>query len=212
MDLANYIDHTILKPEATSRDVERLCSEAAEFKFAAVCINPCYVELAVGLLAGTGVKVATVIGFPLGANLSIVKAFEARHAASQGADEIDMVINVGAVKQGNWEIVLDDIRQVVEGAEGHIVKVIVETALLTEDEKKKVCNLVLNSGAHYIKTSTGFSTGGATVADVELFKAIVGKKIGIKASGGIRSRADAEVMIAAGATRLGTSAGVSISR
>jgi len=212
MDLANYIDHTILKPEATSRDVERLCREAAEFKFAAVCINPCYVELAVGLLAGTGVKVATVIGFPLGANLSIVKAFEARHAVQQGADEIDMVINVGAVKQGNWETVLDDIRQVVEGAEGHIVKVIVETALLTEDEKKKVCNLVLNSGAHYIKTSTGFSTAGATVADIELFKAIVGKKIGIKASGGIRSRADAEVMIAAGATRLGTSAGVSMSR
>ena len=212
MDLANYIDHTILKPEATSRDVERLCREAAEFKFAAVCINPCYVELAVGLLAGTGVKVATVIGFPLGANLSIVKAFEAQQAVQQGADEIDMVINVGAVKQGNWETVLDDIRQVVEGAEGHIVKVIVETALLTEDEKKKVCNLVLNSGAHYIKTSTGFSTAGATVADIELFKAIVGKKIGIKASGGIRSRADAEVMIAAGATRLGTSAGVSISK
>ena len=212
MDLANYIDHTILKPEATFRDVERLCSEAAEFKFAAVCINPCYVGLAVGLLAGTGVKVATVIGFPLGANLSIVKAFEAQQAVQQGADEIDMVINVGAVKQGNWETVLDDIRQVVEGAEDHIVKVIVETALLTEDEKKKVCNLVLNSGAHYIKTSTGFSTGGATVADIELFKAIVGKKIGIKASGGIRSRADAEVMIAAGATRLGTSAGVSISK
>jgi len=212
MDLANYIDHTILKPEATFRDVERLCSEAAEFKFAAVCINPCYVGLAVGLLAGTGVKVATVIGFPLGANLSIVKAFEAQQAVQQGADEIDMVINVGAVKQGDWETVLDDIRQVVEGAEDHIVKVIVETALLTEDEKKKVCNLVLNSGAHYIKTSTGFSTGGATVADIELFKAIVGKKIGIKASGGIRSRADAEVMIAAGATRLGTSAGVSISK
>jgi len=212
MDLANYIDHTILKPEATYRDVERLCSEAAEFKFVAVCINPCYVELAVGLLAGTGVKVATVIGFPLGANLSIVKAFEAQQAVQQGADEIDMVINVGAVKQGDWETVLDDIRQVVEGAEDHIVKVIVETALLTEDEKKKVCNLVLNSGAHYIKTSTGFSTGGATVADIELFKAIVGEKIGIKASGGIRSRADAEVMIAAGATRLGTSAGVSISK
>ncbi|MBP2628720.1 MAG: Deoxyribose-phosphate aldolase [Firmicutes bacterium] len=211
MELAKYIDHTILKPEATFQDIERLCSEAAEHKFAAVCVNPCYVELAVRLLVGTGVKVATVIGFPLGANLSIIKAFEARHAARQGADEIDMVINIGAAKQGNWALVLSDIKQVVEGAEGHIVKVIVEAALLTEDEKKEVCNLVLNSGAHYIKTSTGFSAGGATVSDIELFKTIVGEKIGIKASGGIRTRQDAVAMIAAGATRLGTSAGVSIS-
>lgn len=210
MDLAKYIDHTILKPEATSRDIERLCREAADHKFAAVCVNPCYVERAVNLLAGTGVKVATVIGFPLGANLSIIKAFEAKQAALQGTDEIDMVINIGAAKQGNWDMVLDDIKQVVAGAEGCIVKVIVETALLTEDEKRKVCNLVLTSGAHYIKTSTGFSTGGATVADIELFKAIVGEKIGIKASGGVRSRADAEAMITAGASRLGTSAGVSI--
>lgn len=212
MDLAKYIDHTILKPEATSLDVERLCSEAAEHKFAAVCINPCYVELATRLLVGTGVKVATVIGFPLGANLSKVKAFEAQQAVLQGADEIDMVINIGAAKQGEWDIVLDDIRQVVEGAKGHTVKVIVETALLSEDEKRKVCNLVLTSGACYIKTSTGFSTGGATVADIELFKAIVGDIIGIKAAGGVRSRADAEAMIAAGASRLGTSAGVSISK
>ena len=212
MDLAKYIDHTILKPEATSQNIEGLCSEAAEHKFAAVCINPCYVELAVRLLAGTGVKVATVIGFPLGANLSTVKAFEARQAVMQGADEIDMVINIGAAKQGKWETVLFDIRQVVAGADGHSVKVIVETSLLTEDEKKKVCNIVLSSGAHYIKTSTGFSTGGATVADVELFKAIVGDKIGIKAAGGIRSRADAQAMIAAGATRLGTSAGVSMNK
>lgn len=212
MDLTKYIDHTILKPEATSEDIEGLCREASEHKFAAVCVNPCYVKLAVSLLAGTGVKVATVIGFPLGANLSEVKAFEAKHAVQQGADEIDMVINVGAAKQGDWEAVLNDIRQVVAGAESRIVKVIVETALLTEDEKKKVCNLVLDSGAHYIKTSTGFSTGGATVSDIELFKGILGEKIGIKASGGVRSRRDAETLIAAGASRLGTSAGVNITK
>ena len=211
MDLAKYIDHTILKPEATSQDVERLCSEAAIHQFAAVCVNPCYVELASHLLAGTGVKVATVIGFPLGANLPVVKAFEAEQAALQGADEIDMVINIGAAKQGNWEVVLDDIRHVVAGAKGCTVKVIVETALLTEDEKKMVCNLILTSGAHYIKTSTGFSSGGAAVADIELFKGIVGEKIGIKASGGIRTRQEAVAMITAGATRLGTSAGVAMS-
>ena len=210
MDLAKYIDHTILKPEATSQDIERLCSEATEHKFAAVCVNPCYVKLAVGLLVGTGVKVATVIGFPLGANLSVVKAFEAQQAILHGADEIDMVINIGAAKQAQWEVVLDDIRKVVAGADGHHVKVIVETALLTEEEKRKVCNIVLHSGAHYIKTSTGFSTGGATVNDIKLFKTIVGEKIGIKASGGVRTRGDAEEMIAAGASRLGTSAGVSL--
>lgn len=210
MDLARYIDHTILKPDATSQDVHRLCREAAEHRFAAVCVNPCYVELAVRLLAGTGVKVATVIGFPLGSNLSAVKAFEAKQAILQGAEEIDMVINIGAAKQGNWEVVLNDIRQVVEGASGRTVKVIVETALLTEDEKKQVCSLVLASGAHYIKTSTGFASSGAVVEDIELFKDIVGEKIHIKASGGIRTRQDAEAMIAAGASRLGTSAGVSI--
>jgi len=210
MDLAKYIDHTILKPEATFQDVQRLCGEAVEHKFVAVCVNPCYVELAVRLLAGTGVKVATVIGFPLGANLPVVKVFEAQQAVRQGADEIDMVINIGAAKQGEWEVVLNDIIQVVAGANGRTVKVIVETALLTEDEKKIVCNLVLTSGAHYIKTSTGFSNGGATVADIELFKGIVGEKIGIKASGGVRTRQDAVAMITAGATRLGTSAGVSI--
>jgi len=212
MDLAKYIDHTILKPEATVRDIERLCGEATKHQFAAVCINPCYVELAARLLAGTDVKVATVIGFPLGANLSVVKAFEAQQAARQGADEIDMVINIGAAKLGLWDRVLDDIRQVMAGAEGRIVKVIVETALLTEDEKKLVCSLVLASGAHYIKTSTGFAAGGASVADIKLFKAIVGEKIGIKASGGIRTRQDAVTMISAGASRLGTSAGVSMIR
>lgn len=210
MNLAEYIDHTILKPEATAQDVRKLCREAAEHKFAAICVNPCYVELAASLLAGTGVKVATVVGFPLGANLSAVKAFETKQAVLQGAEEIDMVINIGAAKQGQWEVVLKDIRQVVEAADGRTVKVIVETALLSEEEKKQVCKVVLSSGAHYIKTSTGFSSGGAIVADIELFKAIVGEKIGIKASGGVRTRQDGEAMIAAGATRLGTSAGVSI--
>lgn len=212
MDLGKYIDHTILKPEATSEDVRRLCNEAADHHFAAVCVNPCHVELAAALLAGINVKVATVIGFPLGANLSVVKAFEAKQAVLQGADEIDMVINIGAAKAGMWDEVLDDIKQVVEAAEGHSVKVIVETALLTEDEKKRVCQVVLDSGAHYIKTSTGFSSGGATVPDIQLFKALVGERIGIKASGGVRTYQDAVAMIHAGATRIGTSGGVKINK
>lgn len=211
MSLGKFIDHTILKPEATAHDVTRLCSEAKAHQFAAVCVNPCYVELAATLLAGTGVKVATVIGFPLGANLGVVKAFEAKLAVEQGADEVDMVINIGAAKLGQWDVVLADIKEVVAGAEGHTVKVIVETSLLTDEEKRTVCQVVLDSGAHYIKTSTGFSTGGATVADIALFKSIVGDQIGIKASGGVRTREDAEALIAVGATRLGTSGGVSIS-
>lgn len=212
MDLTKYIDHTILKPEATFQDIRQLCSEAADHQFAAVCVNPCHVKLAADLLSGTTVKVATVIGFPLGANLSVVKAFEAKQTILQGADEVDMVINIGAAKAGLWDEVLDDIQQVVEAAEGHIVKVIVETALLTEDEKKRVCQIVLESGAHYIKTSTGFSTAGATIADIQLFKEIVGGKIGIKASGGIRTRQDGVAMIHAGATRLGTSGGVAMNK
>ena len=210
MSLAKFIDHTILKPEATAHDVTRLCSEAKAHQFAAVCVNPCYVELAATLLAGTGVKVATVIGFPLGANLGVVKAFEAKLAVEQGADEVDMVINIGAAKLGQWDVVLSDIKEVVAGAEGHTVKVIVETSLLTDEEKRTVCQVVLDSGAHYIKTSTGFSTGGATVPDIALFKSIVGDQIGIKASGGVRTREDAEALVAVGATRLGTSGGVSI--
>lgn len=210
MDLAKYIDHTLLKPEATPQDIRCLCSEAVKYKFAAVCINPCYVDLAVSLLAGTDVKVATVIGFPLGANLSIVKAFEAKKAVLHGVDELDMVINVGAVKLGLWEGVLYDIQQVLVEAQGRIVKVIVETGLLTEEEKRKICQVVLESGAQYIKTSTGFVSGGATVADIQLFKSIVGDKIGIKASGGIRTLEEAAAMVAAGATRLGTSQGIAI--
>jgi len=210
MDLAKYIDHTLLKPEATPHDIRCLCSEAVKYKFAAVCVNPCYVDLAVSLLVETGVKVATVIGFPLGANLSIVKAFEAKQAVLHGVDELDMVINVGAIKLGLWEGVLYDIQQVLIEAQGRPVKVIVETGLLTEEEKKKVCHIVVESGAQYIKTSTGFGPGGATVADIQLFKSIVGDKIGIKASGGIRTLEDAAAMIAAGATRLGTSKGITI--
>ncbi|MDF2633912.1 MAG: Deoxyribose-phosphate aldolase [Pelosinus sp.] len=210
MDLNQYIDHTLLKPEATPQDIRCLCREAAEHKFAAVCVNPCYVDLAVSLLAGTGVKVATVIGFPLGANLSIVKAFEAKQAILHGADELDMVINVGAAKLGLWDGILYDIQQVLVEAQGRPVKIIVETGLLTEEEKERVCQIVLKSGAQYIKTSTGFVPGGATVADIALFKSILGDKIGIKASGGIRTREEAIAMIAAGATRLGTSKGVAI--
>ena len=205
-----YIDHTLLKPDATPHDIRCLCREAAEYKFAAVCINPCYVDLAVSLLAGTGVKVATVIGFPLGANLSIVKAFEAKQAVLHGADELDMVINIGAAKLGLWEAVRYDIQQVIAEGQGRIVKVIVETGLLTEEEKERVCHIVLESGAQFIKTSTGFAAGGATIADIRLFKSIIGDRIGIKASGGIRTSEEAAAMIAAGATRIGTSKGISI--
>ena len=208
MELAQYIDHTVLKPQATTEDIRRLCQEAAENQFAAVCVNPCYVELAAHLLEGTKVKVATVIGFPLGANLTSVKVFEVQAAAK--AEELDMVISIGAAKQGLWDVVTEDIRQVVAAAQGRTVKVIVESGALTEEEKKKACEAVLASGAHYIKTSTGFGPGGATVEDIRLFKEMVGDTIGIKASGGIRTRADAEAMIAAGATRFGTSAGVEI--
>ncbi len=210
MDLAKYIDHTLLKPEATPHDIRCLCREAAEYKFAAVCVNPCYVDLAVSLLANSQVKVATVIGFPLGANLSIVKAFEAKQAILHGADELDMVINIGAAKLGLWDGILYDIQQVLVEAQGRTVKIIVETGLLTEEEKERVCHIVLKSGAQYIKTSTGFVPGGATVADITLFKSIVGDKVGIKASGGIRTFEEATAMIAAGATRIGTSKGVTI--
>lgn len=210
LKLNTYIDHTLLKPDATPHDIRCLCREAAEYKFAAVCINPCYVDLAVSLLAGTGVKVATVIGFPLGANLSIVKAFEAKQAVLHGADELDMVINIGAAKLGLWEAVLYDIQQVIAEGQGRIVKVIVETGLLTEEEKERVCHIVLESGAQFIKTSTGFAAGGATIADIRLFKSIIGDRIGIKASGGIRTSEEAAAMIAAGATRIGTSKGITI--
>jgi deoxyribose-phosphate aldolase len=210
MQLNQYIDHTILKPDATIDMIKNLCEEARQYQFASVCVNPCYVDLAAHLLAGSGVKVATVIGFPLGATLSVVKAFEAREAVLRKADELDMVMNIGAAKLGLWEAVADDIRQVVAAAGDSKVKVIIETGLLTDDEKRLACQAVLTGGAAYVKTSTGFGPGGATVADIQLFKAVVGNQLGIKASGGIRTREQAEAMIAAGATRLGTSAGVTI--
>jgi len=210
MLLNQYIDHTILKPDATIELIKNLCAEARQYQFASVCVNPCYVDLAAHLLAGSGVKVATVIGFPLGATLSTVKAFEAREAVLRKADELDMVMNIGAAKLGLWEAVTDDIRQVVEAAGDSKVKVIIETGLLTDDEKRSACQAVLTGGAAYVKTSTGFGPGGATIADIQLFKAVVGNQLGIKASGGIRTREQAEAMIEAGATRLGTSAGVTI--
>jgi deoxyribose-phosphate aldolase len=210
MDLAKFIDHTLLKADATVEEIVALCGEAAEYNFAAVCVNPGYVDLAAHILKGTGVKVATVIGFPLGATFSVVKACEAKEAVLRKADELDMVINIGAVKAGQWEMVEDDIRQVVAAAEGKLVKAIIEAALLSVSEKRRACQAILTAGAGFVKTSTGFGPGGATVEDVELLKAVVGDKIGIKASAGIRTRQQAELLIAAGATRLGTSAGVSL--
>ena len=210
MELASYIDHTLLKPEATIDDIIRLCHEAAEHRFAAVCVNPVYVALAAHLLAGTGVKTATVVGFPLGATPTAVKVFETKAAIEAKADEIDMVMNIGAAKSGEWQAVIDDISQVVVAADGNPVKVIIETGLLTDDEKRQACQAILAAGAQFVKTSTGFGPGGATAQDIRLFKSEVGDKAGIKAAGGIRTREQAEAMIAAGATRIGTSAGVKL--
>jgi deoxyribose-phosphate aldolase len=211
-DLASLIDHTLLKPETTPDQVRRLCHEALEYGFASVCVNPFYVPLCAGLLAGSPVKVCTVVGFPLGANTSEVKAHEAQNAIAQGAGEIDMVINIGALKSGNLEVVRQDIESVVTAChpQGVLVKVIIETSLLSEDEKVHAGKLVVDAGADFIKTSTGFSTGGATVEDVTTLRQIVGPDIGVKASGGIRSFEDAAQMVKAGASRLGASAGVQI--
>lgn len=208
MELNKLIDHTILKPETVQSQVETICEEALAYDFASVCINPTWVSLTSKLLAGSDVKVCTVIGFPLGANTPEVKAFETKDAIANGAQEIDMVINVGAAKQGDWELVERDIRAVVEAANGTLVKVIIETCLLTDEEKVKACLASVAAGADYVKTSTGFSTGGATVEDVKLMRETVGPDIGVKASGGVRSYEDMEAMVAAGATRIGTSSGV----
>lgn len=210
MKLNQYIDHTILKPDIAVDAIIRLCTEAVQYDFAAVCINPCYLDLATHLLAGTTVHVATVIGFPLGSSLSVVKAAEAREAELRKANELDMVINLGAAKMGLWQVVTEEIKQVVQAAESCTVKVIIETGALTDDEKKYACQAVIDAGAHYVKTSTGFGPGGATEEDVRLLKVIAGEQIGIKASGGIRTRQQAEALIAAGATRLGTSNGLGI--
>lgn len=208
--VAGIIDHTMLKPNATQEEIGRLCDEAGKYRFASVCINPSYVSLASKLLKGCGVKVCTVIGFPLGSTTPTVKAIEARDAMANGADEIDMVINVGALKSGNDALVLDDIRAVREATRGKILKVIIETAYLTNDEKTRACKLAKEAGADFVKTSTGFGPGGATVEDIALMRRVVGESMGVKASGGIKDCAAAEAMVKAGATRLGTSASVAI--
>lgn len=210
MKLNKYIDHTLLKPDASQEQIMNLIEEATEHDFASVCVNPTWVAFAAQALKGTDVKVCTVIGFPLGANTPEVKAFEAEDAIQNGADEIDMVINIGALKSQDYELVEKDIRAVVEAAKGTLVKVIIETCLLTEDEKVKSCQIAQKAGADFVKTSTGFSTGGATVADVALMRKTVGPDMGVKASGGARSYEAALAFIEASATRIGTSAGVAI--
>ena len=210
MKLNKYIDHTILKPETTQEQVEKILSEAKEYDFASVCVNPTWVSLAAESLKDSDVKVCTVIGFPLGANTSAVKAFETKDAIANGADEIDMVINIGALKAGNDALVLDDIKAVVDASGDKLVKVIIEACLLTDDEKVRACQLSKEAGADYVNTSTGFSTGGATVADVALMRKTVGPVMGVKASGGARSYEDAIAFIEAGASRIGASSGVAI--
>lgn len=210
MPINQYIDHTLLKPESTQEQIDHLLSEAVEYQFASVCVNPIWVAHCAKTLAGTGVKVCTVVGFPLGANTSSVKAFETKDAIANGADEIDMVINVGQLKSGQYEVVKADIRAVVEASQDKLVKVIIETCLLTNDEKVKACQLAVSAGADFVKTSTGFSAAGATVEDIVLMRETVGPNIGVKAAGGARSYEDAEAFIEAGATRIGTSSGVAI--
>lgn len=211
-EIAQMIDHTLLKPDATSAQIVQLCDEAKMHNFASVCVNPTHIRACAEMLKDADPKVCTVIGFPLGASASVVKSYETDAAIQDGADEIDMVINIGALKDGNDELVLDDITGVVETAhsKGKIVKVIIETCLLTDSEKEKACLLAKEACADFVKTSTGFAGGGATVDDIALMRRVVGAEMGVKASGGVRSLADAEAMIAAGATRLGASAGVKI--
>ena len=211
-NLAPYIDHTLLKPDATPDDIKKLCEEAREYVFASVCINPGYVKMCSDLLKNSRVKVCTVIGFPLGATTTRIKRLEAEEAIENGAEEIDMVMNIGMLKQGEYEYVFEDINQVVLAAKRKrlICKVIIETALLTDDEKVRACLISKSAKADFVKTSTGFSKGGATAGDVALMKYVVGSSVGVKASGGIRSFEDAEKMIASGADRIGASASVKI--
>lgn len=210
--LARMIDHTLLKPDATPDQIAQLCFEARKYQFASVCVNPAWVKLCAQLLEGSTVKVCTVIGFPLGATAREVKAFETQNAIEQGATEIDMVINIGALKARELELAAQDIRGVVETAHGRgaLVKVILETTLLSDEEKTIACLLSKEAGADFVKTSTGFAGGGATVQDVALMRRVVGPEIGVKASGGVRTYEDAASMIEAGATRIGASAGVKI--
>jgi deoxyribose-phosphate aldolase len=207
-----YIDHTLLKPDATAAQIQKLCDEAVTHQFMSVCINPHYVPLCAKKLKGTGVKVCTVVGFPLGANPKIVKEAETKWVLEHGAQEVDMVINIAAVKNGEWPLIEDEIQSLASlcHKSGAILKVIFETCLLTDAEKRKACEVSWKAGADFVKTSTGFSTAGATLEDVKLMKEVVGENLGVKASGGIRDLATAQALIAAGATRLGTSSGVAL--
>ncbi|MDQ3746967.1 MAG: deoxyribose-phosphate aldolase [Acidobacteriota bacterium] len=213
-DWASLVDHTLLKPEASEADIRRLCEEAAQYHFASVCVNPTWVKSSACMLRGSGVPVCTVVGFPLGATLADVKAYETRRAIFDGAREIDMVINIGALKSGDDCAVEYDIRAVVEAAhaEGVLVKTIIEAALLDEDEKVRACLAAKHAGADFVKTSTGFAKSGATVADVALMRRTVGAEMGVKAAGGVRGIADARAMVEAGATRIGASVGVKIAQ
>jgi deoxyribose-phosphate aldolase len=212
LDLARYIDHTLLRPDATADEVDRLCDEAAEHRFAAVCVNPTWVRRAAERLRGTGVPVASVVGFPFGATSGDVKAYETRRAMRDGAREIDMVINIGALRSGMHDVVREDIARVSDACHdgGAVNKVIIEAALLTDEEKVIACRLAQRAKADMVKTSTGYAKGGATVFDVALMRETVGPRMGVKAAGGIRTAEDVENMVAAGATRIGASAGVSI--
>ena len=210
MELNSYIDHTLLKPDATYAQIEAIAKEAIAHRFASVCANPIHVKRLAALLSGTGVRVCTVIGFPLGANVPEVKAFEAEVAVRDGAQELDMVINVGALKSGDLALVKHDIEGVVRAGAGHVVKVIIETGLLTDEEKRTACRLAKEAGASFVKTCTGFSGGAANAQDIRLMRETVGPEMGVKASGGIRSRESALELIAAGANRIGTSSGTKI--
>lgn len=210
-NIAQYIDHTILNADATEADVRRICEEAKEYNFKTVCIQPYWVKYAKELLEGTEVGVTTVIGFPLGANTTEIKVAEAKQAVAEGASDVDMVINIGALKSEDYDTVLNDIKAVVDAVAGKaIVKVIIETSLLTKSEKIRASELAKQAGADFVKTSTGFSTGGATLDDVQLMRATVGPDMGVKASGGVRTFEDAKAMIEVGATRIGASSGISI--
>lgn len=209
--IARYIDHTLLKPEASLSDIGKLCLEAVEYGFASVCVNPCNVEAAYAGVAGSQVRVCTVIGFPLGAGTTAAKVFEAEDAVRRGAQEVDMVMNIGRFKEEKFEYVKEDISAVAASVKGKaVLKVIVETGFLSDCEVKRACEIVRDAGADFIKTSTGFSKGGATVEHVKIMKGVMGEQIGIKASGGVRNYEQALAMIAAGATRIGTSAGIEI--
>lgn len=210
MNYNKMIDHTVLKADTPLETVKRICDEAMEYGFASVCINPCHVAYCADYLKDSDVNVCTVIGFPLGANTSAVKAFETKDAIANGADEIDMVMNIGALKDKNYDLVRDDVKAVVEAANGTLVKVILETCLLTEDEIKKACELCVEAKADYVKTSTGFSTRGATIEDVRIMKEAVHGKAKVKAAGGVRTPGDMVKIVAAGADRIGTSAGCSL--